>query len=494
MVVAGRADDRRRKRGARLGPGALAVERDLVLVRAARARGRRRPRGRSGGPRRGRSSPCGRAPRPRRPSRSRPRSWRRSGPMWRRSGPRMRPAMDAQCRDRRSPRPGVEAGRRASYPEEVRRGLVALVVSAVAVSLLAGPAQGALRLARVTGGLSSPVDLASTASQSGRLYVVEQEGVVRVIREREPPERRVPRHPRPGRLLRGAGPPRARLPPALRPERAPLRELHEQLGRHARRRSTARTRRGRRSTSRPRASFSPSDQPYSNHNGGDLAFGRDGFLYVPLGDGGSGGDPGNRAQNMSTRLGKIVRINVSTAGKRIVALGLRNPWRITLDRQTGRFWIGDVGQGSREEVDVFNPAAAGLENYGWRRFEGTLAPQRLHAPAPGKPLRPARPPVRHARERRVRDHRRPRLPRPGRRRARALLLRGLLQRARLELRPAKRPPRRPPLALRADRPGQPLVVRRGADGPPLLPLALGRDGLPPDRAVAAPPPARAYLG
>jgi len=252
----------------------------------------------------------------------------------------------------------------------VRRGLVALVVSTVAVSLLAGPAQGALRLARVTGGLSSPVDLATTASQSGRLYVVEQEGVVRVVRN--------------GRLQSGAfldirdqvvccGE-QGLLGLAFHPRFGQNGLLYVNYTNNS---GDTRVVQYRANAARTAVDESTArvvlavGQPYSNHNGGDLAFGRDGFLYVPLGDGGSGGDPENRAQNMGTRLGKIVRINVSTAGTKIVALGFRNPWRISLDRQTGRLWIGDVGQGTREEVDVFNPAAAGLENYGWRRFEGT---------------------------------------------------------------------------------------------------------------------------
>jgi len=130
-------------------------------------------------------------------------------------------------------------------------------------------------------------------------------------------------------------------------------------------------------------------QPFANHNGGQLAFGPDGFLYIGMGDGGSGGDPGNRAQNLGELLGKILRIDVngaapyaipatnpfrSTPGARpeIWAYGLRNPWRFSFDRQTGDLFIADVGQGTREEVDFQPAASAGGENYGWRRMEGTL--------------------------------------------------------------------------------------------------------------------------
>ncbi len=89
------------------------------------------------------------------------------------------------------------------------------------------------------------------------------------------------------------------------------------------------------------------DQPYANHNGGGLAFGPDGGLYVGTGDGGSGGDPENRAQSMDSLLGKMLRLDVRRPGSapEIVALGLRNPWRYSFDRLTGDLYIGDVGQG-----------------------------------------------------------------------------------------------------------------------------------------------------
>ena len=114
------------------------------------------------------------------------------------------------------------------------------------------------------------------------------------------------------------------------------------------------------------------DQPYANHNGGQLAFGPDGYLYVGMGDGGSGGDPENRAQNLSSRLGKLLRINVyATRPQPLIAgYGLRNPWRFSFDRKTGDLYIGDVGQNSWEEVDFTRRGTPGLENYGWRVYEG----------------------------------------------------------------------------------------------------------------------------
>jgi glucose/arabinose dehydrogenase len=115
-------------------------------------------------------------------------------------------------------------------------------------------------------------------------------------------------------------------------------------------------------------------QPFANHNGGQLQFGPDGRLYVGLGDGGSGGDPGNRAQDLSTRLGKLLRIDPRLAGARwtIVGYGLRNPWRFSFDRVVGDLWIGDVGQGDWEEVDhrTREQAVERRWNYGWSVYEG----------------------------------------------------------------------------------------------------------------------------
>ena len=114
------------------------------------------------------------------------------------------------------------------------------------------------------------------------------------------------------------------------------------------------------------------EQPYSNHNGGQIAFGPDGYLYVGMGDGGSGGDPQNRAQNLRSLLGKLLRlyVNIRRPKPVIVGYGLRNPWRFSFDRQTGDLYIGDVGQNTREELDFTPRRSPGLENYGWRVYEG----------------------------------------------------------------------------------------------------------------------------
>ncbi|MEP6807260.1 MAG: PQQ-dependent sugar dehydrogenase [Chloroflexota bacterium] len=136
--------------------------------------------------------------------------------------------------------------------------------------------------------------------------------------------------------------------------------------------------------------------PYVNHNGGQLAFGPDGYLYVGMGDGGGSGDPKGNAQNRQTLLGKILRIDVNAAhaaGKQyaipntnpyapggispggglpeIWAYGLRNPWRFSFDRGNGDLYIGDVGQNAWEEIDRQAAGSRGGQNYGWNAFEGT---------------------------------------------------------------------------------------------------------------------------
>ncbi|GAB4158542.1 MAG: hypothetical protein Tsb0033_11900 [Winogradskyella sp.] len=132
-------------------------------------------------------------------------------------------------------------------------------------------------------------------------------------------------------------------------------------------------------------------QPFSNHNGGELQFGPDGYLYISSGDGGSGGDPQNNAQNLNSLLGKLLRIDVnnSTASNpyaipsdnpfignaaardEIWAYGLRNPWKFSFDALTGDLWIADVGQNAREEINQVVSTDAGL-NYGWRCYEGSI--------------------------------------------------------------------------------------------------------------------------
>jgi glucose/arabinose dehydrogenase len=138
------------------------------------------------------------------------------------------------------------------------------------------------------------------------------------------------------------------------------------------------------------------DQPFTNHNGGQLAFGPDGYLYIGMGDGGAANDPACRAQRDDTLLGKLLRIDVDQnvnqapfygipadnpfrgnlggdgVPDEVWARGLRNPWRFAFDRETGDLWVGDVGQGTREEIDRQPAGSHGGENYGWKVMEGTL--------------------------------------------------------------------------------------------------------------------------
>jgi glucose/arabinose dehydrogenase len=122
--------------------------------------------------------------------------------------------------------------------------------------------------------------------------------------------------------------------------------------------------------------------PYGNHNGGHVVFGPDRMLYTTIGDGGSGGDPEDRSQDMNSPFGKLLRLDVSRSGAdwEIAGLGLRNAWRFSFDRATGDLYIGDVGQNAVEEVDFTPRESSGLENYGWDLYEGS---QRFEPGEPG---------------------------------------------------------------------------------------------------------------
>ena len=147
----------------------------------------------------------------------------------------------------------------------------------------------------------------------------------------------------------------------------------------------------------------------SNHNGGSMAFGPNGYLYIGVGDGGGSGDPERDAQNKSANfLGKVLRINVDGSGagtfdrysvprsnpfygsipgrREIWAYGLRNPWRISFDRGTGKLFIADVGQGEREEIDREGPGSNGGRNYGWNIMEGTTCFRPAACPLAGDTL------------------------------------------------------------------------------------------------------------
>jgi glucose/arabinose dehydrogenase len=226
-----------------------------------------------------------------------------------------------------------------------------------------------LRLVRVASGLDQPVAIVSAPGEREKLFVVEQTGRIRVLQG--------------GRVVSGAfldisglvsccGE-QGLLSVAFHPRYPQNRLFYVNYTNSAGDTVVAEYRS--RSTGAPARvrQLLLVEQPYQNHNGGQLQFGPDGYLYTGMGDGGSGGDPENRAQNPSSRLGKLLRLNVGEQGGgwEIVGSGLRNPWRFSFDRRTGDLYIGDVGQGAWEEIDFTPRSSPGLENYGWDVWEGT---------------------------------------------------------------------------------------------------------------------------
>jgi glucose/arabinose dehydrogenase len=253
-----------------------------------------------------------------------------------------------------------------------------------------------LTTTRVASGLSSPVDLQVPAGDRARLFVVEQGGRIRIVRNGaivSPPFLDVA-----SRISTGGE--RGLLGLAFHPR-------YSETGRFF---VNYTDRSGDTRISEFRVSANPDladasserellfvRQPFANHNGGGLAFGNDGFLYIGLGDGGSGGDPQGNGQNLQTPLGKMLRIDVNagspfgvpadnpflgTAGAfaPVWARGLRNPWRFSFDSANGDLYIGDVGQNAVEEID-YAPAGRGGQNYGWNVMEGS----RCFRPSSGCP-------------------------------------------------------------------------------------------------------------
>jgi glucose/arabinose dehydrogenase len=246
-------------------------------------------------------------------------------------------------------------------------------VAVLAALLLAGcgggsseadqPAAAAgYRFVQVASGLDQPVHVSAPRNQPGRIYVVEQTGRIRIVQN--------------GRVTGTLVDLRSQvvccgeqglLSVAFHPRYAKNGKYYVN---YTDRRGDTRVVEYRGKRRLRQILFV--DQPYSNHNGGQTAFGPDGRLYVGMGDGGAGGDPENRAQNLGSRLGKLLAINVDRRAPRpqIVGYGLRNPWRFSFDRRTGDLYIGDVGQNSWEEVDFTRRRSPGIENYGWDVYEG----------------------------------------------------------------------------------------------------------------------------
>jgi glucose/arabinose dehydrogenase len=280
----------------------------------------------------------------------------------------------------------LDRRRRLGIPSAVRRTLLHLLPALAVLS--ANPSlSAAVELEPVLTGLSSPVYVTSARDGTNRLFIVEQGGRVLV---------RQPLAATPtvflditSRVLSGGE--RGLLGLAFHPDYATNRRF---LVNYTRQTDGA-TVVAEYQVSQSDADVAETDetqflvvaQPFANHNGGMIEFGADGFLYIALGDGGSGNDPDNRAQNIEDLLGKVLRIDVDTpAGSQpyssppdnpfvgtdgrdeIFALGLRNPWRFSFDRETGDLLVADVGQSAREEIDLVTLGG----NYGWRVFEGTL--------------------------------------------------------------------------------------------------------------------------
>jgi glucose/arabinose dehydrogenase len=273
-----------------------------------------------------------------------------------------------------------------------------LIPLAVLLACACGGHSPSPSLLKIAGGLSQPVFLTHAPGDSTRLFVVEKTGKIRIIKD--------------GALMGPAfldlsdsvsgGSEQGLLGMAFSPDyRATGRFYVSYTSPHGDQSG------GTSVVARYRVSSTPDiadpasgftlltvDQPYSNHNGGMIGFGPDGYLYFGLGDGGSGGDPNGTGQNRSDLLGSMLRLDVSGPGAYAIPgtnpyagsstirqelwnYGLRNPWRFSFDRQTGDLYIGDVGQNAHEEIDVQLAGSAGGENYGWNTMEG------LHCYSPG---------------------------------------------------------------------------------------------------------------
>jgi hypothetical protein len=247
------------------------------------------------------------------------------------------------------------------------------------VPVRAAPRALTLGLQPVMSGLRSPVDIRTAGDGSGRLFIVEKQGTIRVAQNNQVDERPF-LDIRP--IVGAGGSEQGLLGLAFHPRYWENGFFFVNYT----------DRNGDTVVARYQVSADPNladpgtgtvilyqDQPYPNHNGGNLAFGPDGYLWIGLGDGGSGGDPQRNGQSGSTWLGKMLRIDVDNGFPYAVppdnpflgnpdilpeiwGFGLRNPWRYTFDRATGDLWIGDVGQNAWEEVN-FVPAGSGGLNF-----------------------------------------------------------------------------------------------------------------------------------
>ena len=251
----------------------------------------------------------------------------------------------------------------------------------------------AVRLVEIARGLRHPLFATHAGDGGGRLFVVEQGGTIRIVRDGKLVERPFLDA---SKLLDTDAGERGLLGLAFAPD---YRRSGVFYIAHTAPGPAGKITRLRVSDDPDRADPATAstvlsmDDPASNHNGGMIAFGPDGKLWIGTGDGGRGGDPWDNARDPRSLLGKMLRID--PAGERyaippdnpfarsggrpeVWALGLRNPWRFSFDRATGELWIGDVGQNAREEIDVEDPRTGGGRHYGWKTMEGR------HCFSPGK--------------------------------------------------------------------------------------------------------------
>ncbi len=280
-----------------------------------------------------------------------------------------------------------------SYDSRMKHA-IAITFLALAAFLTTADVQAEVKFKPIATGFNDPVDIAHAGDD--RLFVVERAGVIRIIQR--------------GNTtysnflditgsVRSSGGEQGLLGLAFAPDYATSRRFYVYYTRS----SDGAIAIARYTTSSANANVANTSgevlltiahPTYDNHNGGGLRFGADGMLYIATGDGGGGGDPDCNSQDSASLLGKLLRINVSGASgytvpannplgtnsqpSPILALGLRNPWRISFDRVNGDLYIGDVGQGAREEVNLlatYNPASAPAQpfNYGWPQREGFIA-------------------------------------------------------------------------------------------------------------------------
>jgi glucose/arabinose dehydrogenase len=267
-----------------------------------------------------------------------------------------------------------------------------LTICSTAAPVLAAVSPGQVRLARITGGFTTPAGVTNADDGTNRLFVVEQGGYVRVVKGATiMPTVFLDLHDKVlGGLERGL------LSIAFDPDFRSNRHVFAYYTRKSDgaivvSRFITNSAGTVANVGTERILLVIPHPTYGNHNGGGMAFGPDGYLYLGVGDGGGSGDPDHHAQDKNALLGKILRIDVDgtghgpkgaygipptnpfvgkTGADEVWAYGLRNPWRITFDRSTGALWIGDVGQGRFEEIDRQAAGAAGGRNYGWPILEG----------------------------------------------------------------------------------------------------------------------------